>query len=409
MKRAHRNSNKRTYVTAGAISIAGCFLMAAFPEISMNGCRAGLNLFIGTVLPTLFPFFVAVNFMIRLNLPERVGRLFEPVVQSVYGCGGIGAFICILSVFSGYPMAAKLVGDYCRTQRISPLEGKRILSFSCVSGPLFIVGTVGTAMLGSAACGYLIALGHYAAALLNGLLFCRILLPEEGNRPLSDGGVRRASAAGREEKRTGAVSLSEALSDAIFGAFRSLTQICGYIVLFSIASEFLQCSGLLTALPNPWNAAAVKGVLEMTMGCDAAAKLTGISGPFRLALCAFLLSFGGLSIAGQSMSMLANSRIEGSCYLFMKFCHGCLAAALTMGLAILAQRLGYLDAAAGMIYGSRKEAVQILGGIHSLIFSARSIAVLGGLTAVLILVDRLTFRLRRRISHLIEKRRKENV
>lgn len=412
MKRAHWNLNKKTYITAGAISVAGCFLMVAFPEISMNGCQAGFNLFVGTVLPTLFPFFVAVNFMIRLGIPERIGRLFEPVFRRVYGCGGIGAFICILSIFSGYPMAAKLVGDYCRNRRITPLEGKRILSFSCVSGPLFIVGTVGTAMLGSAACGYLIALGHYSAALINGLLFCRFVLPREESRPAACGvsafqaaktAKRAGFPAGRNE------SFAEAISDAIYGAFRSLVQICGYIVLFSIASEFLQFSGLLGSLPGAWSGAAAKGILEMTMGCDAAAALPDVSGAFQLALCAFLLSFGGLSIAGQSLSMLSESRIEGSYYLFMKFCHGCLAAALTMGLALLAQRLGYLDVTASAVYGSDHQAVQVLGGIHSLIFSARSIAAVAGLSAVLVLADRMAFQVRRRFLHQREKRRKESL
>lgn len=399
MKRAHWNFSKKTYMTAGAISIAGCFLMVGFPEISINGSKAGLNLFIGTVLPTLFPFFVAVNFMLLLKLPEKAGRWFEPVVQTVYGCGGVGAFVFILSICSGYPMAAKLVGDYCKTRRISPDEGKRILSFSCVSGPLFIVGTVGSAMLGSAACGYLIAIGHYGAALLNGLIFCRVLLKKENSR--IDGALT-----GGEKKRFGSGSLSEMLSDSIFSAFRSLAQICGYIVLFSIASEFLHCSGALAWFPRAWNAAAVEGLLEMTMGCNAAAELTDISGPFRLALCAFFLSFGGLSIAGQSMSMLSGSRISGSYYLFMKFCHGCLAAALTMGLAMLAQRLGYLDITAAMVYGTKNQAVQLLGGIHSLIFSVRSAAAVWGISAALVAADHLAFRIKKRIGMLTQKRRK---
>lgn len=392
-------------MTAGALTIAGCFLMVAFPEIAVNGCRAGLNLFAGTVLPTLFPFFVAVNFMIRIRLPERIGHMLEPAVRRVYGCGGIGAFIFIVSAFSGYPMAAKLVGDYCRAGKLSPLEGKRILSFSCVSGPLFLVGTVGCAMLGSAACGYLIALCHYGAALLNGLLFGRILLPAETAAASGSGATVGTSLTSGARRR----STAEDLSDGIFSAFRSLAQICGYIVIFSIASEFLQFSGLLTALPRPWNGAVVKGVLEMTMGCDAAAKLTGVSGPFRLALCGFFLAFGGLSIAGQSLSMLAESRIESRFYLFMKFCHGCLAAFLTMTAAMFAQRLGVLDAAAGLVYGSDREAVRVLGGIHSLIFSARSVGCIIALMAVLMAIDRLLYTVGKKIVTMRERRRRENV
>ncbi len=370
--------------------------MVAFPQISMNGCSAGINLFFGSVLPTLFPFFVAVNFMVRLGFPERVGALFEGMFRRLYGCSGMGAFICVLSMASGYPMAAKLVGDQCRSGRMSVAEGKKILSFSSVSGPLFLVGTVGTAMLGSAACGYIIAFGHYLAAVINGWVFCRFLWNGEDGRARPQG-VRL---------RQACPSIAEALSDSILNAFRTLCQICGYIVLFSIAGEFLQFAGLLSLLPAPWQAAAAKGVLEMTMGCSAVAAAPAISSAFRLALCAFLVSFGGLSIAGQSLSMLSGSGISSRYYFFMKFCHGCLAAGVTMALALLVQKAGGTEVLASAVYGSQEPAVLVLGGFHSLLFSSQTAGLLCLLMG-LIAAGHLWFRgMRRMLCRLARGLRK---
>ena len=50
-------------------------------------------------------------------------------------------------------------------------QAVRMLSFCSTSGPLFMLGTIGAGMFYAPAAGAVIALSHYAAALLNGLAF----------------------------------------------------------------------------------------------------------------------------------------------------------------------------------------------------------------------------------------------
>ncbi len=398
MKRT-RNSYNNAHITAGVLSIAGCFLMAACPRTVMTGARTGIDLFMGSVLPTMFPFFVFVNFLNALGVPGRIGNVIQKPVSQLFRCSGVGGVILILSMFSGYPMAAKLVGDHVRNGEISVEEGKRILSFSCVSGPLFLIGTVGTAMLGNSFNGYLIAAGHYLGAFLNGLLFCHWILPRE---TMSD----RKAIAGATGVRDR--SLSEMMSSGIFSAVRSLIPICGFIILFSIGSSFLTTSGLLEFLPREWMKALIKGGLEMTLGCSAVSQLTDVTELFRLGLCSAIISFGGFSISGQSLSMLSDTKIKSSYYLCMKLCHGVIAFLLTMAFGLAANHFGFPGEPVSLIYGSDRTFVRVFGGLHTLLFSMGSVTVLMILMGAVVLTDHVVMGISRKFKERYLKR-KENV
>ncbi|MBR2002112.1 MAG: hypothetical protein IJ994_07365 [Firmicutes bacterium] len=94
MKRTH-DQLKIEHFTAGVLAIAGCFLMVAFPRVTQSGVSAGLDLFLGSVLPTLFPFFILANFLGLTAVPDRIGRLFEPLFQRLFRVGGQGAYVAM--------------------------------------------------------------------------------------------------------------------------------------------------------------------------------------------------------------------------------------------------------------------------------------------------------------------------
>jgi len=395
MKRTH-DQLKIEHFTAGVLAIAGCFLMVAFPRVTQSGVSSGLELFWGSVLPTLFPFFVLTNLIGLTSVPVRIAHLFEPLFRRMFGVSGRGAYVLTLSLVSGYPMAAKLVGEGCREGSLTAVEGKRILSFSSLCGPLFMIGTVGTAMLGMSQYGYLIAAGHYLGALINGLLWSRFLLAQSCDQ-------RRfvpATAFGG--------SLFEVLSQSILKAFSSMGLICGYIVLFSVLSEFLIQSGVLKAMEHSWLRILISGGMEMTMGCRDASKTLSLTVPIKLALCSFMISFGGGSIAGQSLSMLTDSGIEASYYIKTKVCHGVLAGILTYNFTLLAERFGFMDLAVGAIYGANQIWLQSLGAIHLYIFTVRSMVVVLGLMILLVGIDQLIHSSHEKLhAYIIERRKKE--
>ena len=117
---------------AGLMSGGCCILMAIFPQVAMDSARKGISLWASSVLPALLPFFICANFL------QNIG-----VIRYLKS----GTFPFLMSVLSGYPMGAKIVGDLRRSSEISVGEAKRLMSFCSTSGPAFLIGAVGIGML----------------------------------------------------------------------------------------------------------------------------------------------------------------------------------------------------------------------------------------------------------------------
>lgn len=111
------------------------------------------------------------------------------------------------------------------------------------------------------------------------------------------------------KKTTRRDSYYNIFTDAILDSFRSVGIILAYIIIFMIATDLVQFSGFLQLLPTPEAAALVKGLLEMTVGCSSLTMCQ--SGQVvKATLAAFMVTFGGFSVMGQSMSMLRNCGIS---------------------------------------------------------------------------------------------------
>ena len=121
------------------------------------------------------------------------------------------------------------------------------------------------------------------------------------------------------------------LTDAIIDSFRTIAIILAYIILFMIGTDLLQFSGVLSFLPTAEAAALVKGFLEMTVGCNSLA-MCQCAPLVKTTLAAFVVTFGGLSVMGQSMSMLRSCNVTFRQLFVMKLSHGVICAILTFAL-----------------------------------------------------------------------------
>ena len=115
-------------------------------------------------------FFICANFMTVIGLPSYIGRIFEVPFQKLFGAQAY-QHLFFSEYYSGYPMGAKLIGDFGRSKVISQKDAKRMLTFCSTSGPLFYVRCCRCRHASFPAAGTVIALSHYLGALLNGLLY----------------------------------------------------------------------------------------------------------------------------------------------------------------------------------------------------------------------------------------------
>lgn len=299
------DSGKKRIIAVGSITLVCCLLMVLLSDMTLHSARKGVSLWLTDVLPALLPFFICANFL------QNIG-----VIRMLKS----GAFPFAMSVLSGYPMGAKIVGDLKRGGEISLTEAKRLMSFCNTSGPAFMVGAVGAGMLGSEALGGIIAISHYTGAIVNGILYTWLLGRESYMPSL--------------KKLPPDKGMQELFTDAILISFRSLGIILAYIILFMFLTDMIEKSGILLVMKNEGTRALVKGFFEMTVGCNAVAECSAITRRVKAVLCTFIMSWGGLSVMGQTMSMLSGTGIPVRFLVMSKLTHGLFSAATAFAITM---------------------------------------------------------------------------
>lgn len=280
--------DKLTAAAVGAAMIALCFSSGAV----MESARAALAVCSGTILPSLFPFFVLSILLSRLGIPQKLGRRMAPLAGRLFGVSGAGITALPVGLLGGYPMGAACVSELLERGEIDAREAEQLLLFTNNSGPAFLIGAVGAGAFGSAKAGFLLYAAHAAAALLTGLLF-------RGK----GGGARPAQPKPGEP-------FAAAFPAAVRQAVSAVLTVCGFVVCFSVLLGLLESWGLFSLLGIQTQAqrAALCGFFEIG---SAVGALRGLSpSPAHLALAAGLLGWGGLSVHCQTAALFCDSAIS---------------------------------------------------------------------------------------------------
>lgn len=293
-----------------AASLCFAAAMVVFPAVTESGSKTAIVIWANSIVPILLPFFIFSDFIKRVGNPERLPLRIYPFA---------------MAVMSGYPMGAKVVGDLTASGCLSHEEGKHVFSYSLVTGPAFIIGTVG-AFMGNTGAAVAVAAAHYIGAILNGLIY---------RCPVSTRytpGCRRVKKPAQTD--TPQSSYMDSFTASIIAGFKAMAVILAYLILFMIGMEFLDSIGVFALLPGePWSAFA-KGVIEMTVGANMIG-ICNITIGRKTALTAFIISFGGLSVIGQSVSMAAGSGLGLGTILQIKLTHGLIAGILAAAFSFL--------------------------------------------------------------------------
>lgn len=189
----------------------------------------------------------------------------------------------------GYPTGAKTTAELLSAGSLSKEEAERLLPFCNNAGPGFIFGILGPifGLPGTA----ILLLIHLTSAIITGILL---------RRPST--GVKRAPATPPQQLT---------LPEAIAGALSAMGAVCAYVVLFSIVSAAVT-SLSKGILPNQL-ILILTGLMELTSGCTALARLPGDHTAFLLS--GLFLSFGGLCVWCQVKSVTAPAGLTGKYYL----------------------------------------------------------------------------------------------
>ena len=135
-----------------------------------------------------------------------------------------------------------------------------------------------------------------------------------------------------------------ALPEAVRSAVRAVLTVSGFVVTFSVMTGVLDASGLLPALVGTsaarlglelhFTRALCTGVLELGTGIGAMQGL--MPTPGNLALAAFLIGWGGVSVHCQTAAVIAGTDIKSARHTVGRLLHGAISALCMWVLASLA-------------------------------------------------------------------------
>ena len=320
------------------IFLCFAFGLLLFSKNNLPAVKTGLTLWATSVVPSLFPFFVATELLMHTTIVNFIGRILEPFMKPLFNVNGKGGFGFIMGLISGYPVGAKIACEFRKNNICSKIECERLLSFTNNSGPLFIVGTVGISMFGNTTIGILLLITHILACITVGIIFR--FWKSDTYRSLSY--ETKQSTFSKTKGIVTFSNLGEVLSESINSSIQTIFIIGGFVVIFSSIISILNSSGIINnickilspffrmlhldiSLASPF----ITGFLEITNGIKSISNLHIKNISISIISTALLLGFGGISVLLQVWSIIAKSDLSIKPYIYGKLLHGVIAAIYT--------------------------------------------------------------------------------
>ncbi|SDY76725.1 sporulation integral membrane protein YlbJ [Evansella caseinilytica] len=319
------------------------FSFIIFPKEAYEASIRGLTMWWDVVFPSLLPFFIMSEFLIRFGVVSFIGALFEPVMRPLFRVPGAGGFVWAMGLASGFPAGAKLTARLRQEKKITAIEGERLVSFSNASNPLFIFGAISVGFFHDPALGVVLAFAHYVGNIIVGLTM-RFYGDDEqnkaaGSRRLSLTYALRLMHAERlKDKRP----FGKLMGDAVQSAIQTLLMIGGFIVLFSVLNQILGLihfsvilSVIITIIlgfiqmPTELSPALISGLFEITLGSQLVSLTNNIPLLQQAIIVSFILAFNGFSVQAQVASILSETDIRFRPFFFARCFHGFVAAVIT--------------------------------------------------------------------------------
>lgn len=308
------------------------------PKCAINAAKEGISIWINILMPSLLPFIIGANLIVSLKIVDIFGILINPLTQKLFNVSGRSGIIFAISMVSGYPVGSKFASELRLENKISKYEAQRLVSFCSTSGPLFIIGSVGTGMIKNPHIGYIMLLCHYLASLAVGLIFRNY--GKEKNIKTNNSILKDINKVIYDNSTS--ENFFVLFGKSVVNGVNTLLAIGGFIIIFSVFFEILQFFKIIDFISyffciflSSFNitpdiiSAFISGLFEMTIGCNNLSQLNNISYNLLIPLCSFLVAFSGLSILAQCSSFIAKTDINVNLYIFSKFLHGIFSALFT--------------------------------------------------------------------------------
>ena len=285
------------------------FLLLRFPSEASEGVKEGLRLCLQSLIPSLYPFMVAVEFMSTSGIISKFSRLFDYISIKLFKIP-YSFTVFLLSCLGGYPVGALCIENLIEKGEITKKSGEWMLMFSVNPSLGFAVSFVGATLYKSVKAGILIYLSVILSSLIVGL-------------------IQRAFIKAKAKFEILPIveykgNISSAFTEAVKKSAATMLYICAFTMLFSALISLVD----ILRLPDETKL-TVKCIVEITNGINSSWNV------FSLPFIAGAISFGGLSVAFQIFSTISQMKISVLKYISVR----CLSAFLSYLIAAVMFKL----------------------------------------------------------------------
>lgn len=346
-----RTSNLVPFVLIIILCSILLLAMLAYPTAVLTSSVRGLAIWWDILFPSLLPFFVVSEILLGFGIVHFIGTLLHPIMRPLFKVPGSGGFVMVMGYASGYPVGAKLATQLRKKNWITRTEGERLVAFTTSSDPIFLISVVSIGFLNDIQLALPIGIAHYGTSIIVGLLMRYHIAPSPSSilppstsvkQAISDEALPllvRAFWSMHTARQQDGRSFSMLLQDSILSSLQLITVIGGMVVFFSVVMELwftigafhiweqiLQYVLKMIQLPQALSTSISEGIFEVTLGVKRVGTATDVQTHVKVVVAAWILSWGGLSVHAQIISLTSECDLRYMPFLLARCIHSFLAA-----------------------------------------------------------------------------------
>ena len=260
------------------------------------------------VLPVLFPFMVVSALIIKMHLLSPAERLFSRPFRKFFNLPSASVTPFFLGFLCSFPVGVTSTVESYKNGLLTKNEAEETMALSNNTGPGFVVLLTGITLAHNIGTGILIYIAEIVSSFMTGAIIIR-------KNDIRHGRFETAP----KRKRT---NVGQAIAESISGAAVSCGTVVSNVVFFSLISKAVSQTFFVTEKKF---VTLMSVFLEFSEGVEAAIAL---GGPAGVALAAFAVCSGSLSVLCQSTAIASATGLSVKRTVYYKFVQGTIGAVI---------------------------------------------------------------------------------
>lgn len=248
-----------------------------------------LNIWITSLLPALFPFFIVSDILINYDVIKYFPKVIRNSIKYLFNVSDNGLVIILLSMLSGFPSNARNIKNMYLDKKITKEEGEHLLYFTHFSNPMFILGTI-PLILNSNKISKYILISHYLANIILGICLRKYNRVNDSNNSNY-----------KEDKHNFGLVLTTSIRKSLDSVLSILGTLTVFLIISTLLINFFNLDNTSSLL--------IKSILELTSGLKELGSYNLLN-KYLFIISSCILSFGGLSVHMQVINELVDTDIS---------------------------------------------------------------------------------------------------